>query len=76
MIAYYIAQMSHVVRLCPYSNIQMSQVVKCVQHTNDRTNDHTNESLPIIEVNLNQFLILDVNTVHFNSKIGSNKTRS
>ena len=47
MIAYYIAQMSHVVRMCPYSNIQMSQVVKCVRHTNDRTNDHTNESLPI-----------------------------
>ena len=44
MIAYYIAQMSHVVRMCPYSNIQMSQVVKCVRHTND----HTNESLPII----------------------------
>ena len=47
MIAYYIAQMSHVVRMCSYSNIQMSQVVKCVRHTNDRTNDHTNESLPI-----------------------------
>ena len=47
MIAYYIAQMSNVVRMCPYSNIQMSQVVKCVRHTNDRTNDHTNESLPI-----------------------------
>ena len=25
----------------------MSQVVKCVRHTNDRRNDHTNESLPI-----------------------------
>ena len=47
MIAYYSAQMSHVVRMCPYSNIQMRQVVKCVRHTNDRTNDHTNESLPI-----------------------------
>ena len=47
MIAYYIAQMSNVVRMCPYSNIQMSQVVKCVRHTNDCTNDHTNESLPI-----------------------------
>ena len=47
MIAYYIAQMSHVVRMCSYSNIQMSQVVKCVRHTNDRTNDHTNELLPI-----------------------------
>ena len=31
MIAYYIAQMSHVVRMCPYSNIQMSLVVKCVR---------------------------------------------
>ena len=40
--------MSNVVRMCPYRNIQMSQVVKCVRHTNDRTNDHTNESLPII----------------------------
>ena len=47
MIAFYIAQMSHVVQMCPYSNIQMSLVVKCVRHTNDRTNDHTNESLPI-----------------------------
>ena len=47
MIAYYNAQMSHVVRMCSYSNIQMSQVVKCVRHTNARTNDHTNESLPI-----------------------------
>ena len=55
MIAYYIAQISHVVRMCPYSNKQMSLVVKCVRHTNDRTNDHTNdrtndhtnESLPI-----------------------------
>ena len=42
--------MSHVVRMCPYSKIQMSQVVKCVRHANDRTNDHTNESLPIINV--------------------------
>ena len=25
----------------------MSQVVKCVRYTNDRTNDHANESLPI-----------------------------
>ena len=58
MIAYYIAQMSHVVRMCSYSNIQMSQVVKCVRHTNDRTNDHTNESLPISAQNLsNQLLI-------------------
>ena len=47
MIAYYNAQMSHVVRMCPYSIIQMSQVVKCVRHTNDRMNDHTNESLSI-----------------------------
>ena len=47
MIAYYIAQMSHVVQMCPYSNIQMSQVVKCVRHRNDRTNNHTNVSLPI-----------------------------
>ena len=39
MIAYYIAQMSHVVRMCSYSNIQMSQVVKCVRHTNDRTTE-------------------------------------
>ena len=30
MFAYYIAQMSHVVRMCPYNNIQMSLVVKCV----------------------------------------------
>ena len=57
MIAYYIAQMSNVVRmsyecaLIVYSNIQMSQVVKCVRHTNDRTNDHTNESLPIKYMN-------------------------
>ena len=36
------AQMSNVVQLCPYSNIQMSKEVKCVRHTND----HTNESLP------------------------------
>ena len=31
MIAYYIAQMSHVVRMCSYNNIQMSLVVKCVR---------------------------------------------
>ena len=31
MFAYFIAQMSHLVRMCPYNNIQMSLVVKCVR---------------------------------------------